>query len=95
MTECNQVCLTGIINKVYPPLTTPSGVSVTRFIVQHESWQVENQHSRKVKCRIFCVWLGATAPLVGETDPVKVTGFLSMNSQNKLVLHITNIEYLN
>lgn len=94
MRPINEVVLTGIVQKIYPPLTTPAGVVVSRFVLEHLSSQIENEQKRQVRCKMFCVIIGSelTSSLL-ETN-VEVRGFLNTNLQKQLILHINKIEKL-
>ncbi len=90
----NEVKLSGQVVKTYPVIETPAGVKVTRFVLEHNSKQVESNVIRQVKCRVFCVYVGVSAELDWLNYHVSVVGFLSTNAQKELVLHITKIKKL-
>lgn len=94
MHQENEVKLTGLISKIYPPMITPAGVKVARIVLEHSSEQMEGGALRYVKCRIYCVYVAAEINQELLNHHVSVTGFLSVNTQKKLVLHITNLKNL-
>lgn len=94
MPVINEVKLSGTITKYYPGLTTPSGRQINRFVLEHLSEQLEAGVSRIVKCRIFCVYIQDDIVMESLNNHVNIKGFLSVNSQNKLVLHVNEIKFL-
>jgi primosomal replication protein N len=94
MNEVNEVYLSGVISKIYPLMVTPSEVKVSRFVLEHSSQQIEGGVNRLVNCRIFCVYLGEVIVEEQLNSYVKVKGFLSVNMQKKVVLHVTEIKIL-
>lgn len=94
MHEENEVCLTGIISKIYPVVVTPAGVSVARLVLEHDSEQVEGGIKRRVKCKIYCVYVAGKILAEWLNCRISVVGFLSINSQKEIVLHITKIKNL-
>lgn len=94
MHEENEVCLTGIISKIYPAVVTPVGVSVARLVLEHNSEQVEGGIKRRVKCKIYCVYVAGKILAEWLNCRISVVGFLSINSQKEIVLHITKIKNL-
>lgn len=94
MTELNEVVLTGVITKVYPTVTTPSGVNVARLMLEHNSQQIEANELRQVKCKVYCLFVKQE---IGEDkigESIKLTGFLATNKDNQLVLHAKQIKFL-
>ena len=73
---------------------TPAQVKVSRMVLEHNSEQLEGGINRQVKCKIFCVCLGESFNEEMLGQQVSVLGFLSMNSQQKLVLHVTKLKIL-
>jgi primosomal replication protein N len=72
---------------------------VVEFRLEHQSEQQEAGGKREVKADIPAVAFQAQAQLLTQTRmnaEVKVEGFLSAKSKRskKLVLHVTNIEFL-
>lgn len=94
MHELNEVKLTGAISKIYPRVTTPVGLSVSRFVLEHDSMQLEAGIMRKVNCKIFCIFTAQKIDQEMLDCRVSVIGFLSTNAQKELVLHITHIQNL-
>jgi primosomal replication protein N len=78
---------------------TPAGVPVTEIRLQHSSRQTEANVEREVNCELAAVALGDTAKMIQGAklgDAVKAEGFLANRgkSAKNIVLHITNIEFL-
>lgn len=94
MRQVNEVVITGIIKKIYPQIITPAGVVVSRFVLEHESSQIENQQSRRVHCKMFCVLIGDKLESLMLETQVEVRGFLNINLQKQLILHINKIKKL-
>ena len=94
MQEINELTLSGYIKKIYPIALTPAGTSVARFVLEHFSSQIEAGTKRQVRCKVFCVYVGGNIAENMLAQQVKVNGFLSTNSQQELVLHITKIQNL-
>ncbi|MEN9945844.1 MAG: hypothetical protein RLZZ293_230 [Pseudomonadota bacterium] len=92
--QSNQVKLSGIISKVYPLMTSPTGAVISRIILTHNSQQLESKVLRKVHCNIFCVAINQNLSQEWLNCQVVVSGFLSMNMQKQIVLHITNLQNL-
>jgi primosomal replication protein N len=72
---------------------------VVEFKIGHESEQDEAGRKRKVQAEIGAVAFEAQAHLVSRMEmnsQVKVKGFLSARTKRskKLVLHVTNIEFV-
>ncbi|MCE2706514.1 MAG: primosomal replication protein N [Proteobacteria bacterium] len=96
MELCNKTSLSGKVVKIYPVKYTLHQVPVVSFVLEHVSRQIECGESREVKCRVYCVILDAKEYLNIELLElhVVVAGFLSQNSRSQLVLHITQLEFL-
>lgn len=92
----NQVTLGGTITKVYPIRYTPMRVAVSSFVVEHQSRQVEAASACAVKCRVYCVMLGMNEDEVSQlvNKLVTVSGFLSQNVKQQLVLHVVNLSII-
>ncbi|MDH5359481.1 MAG: primosomal replication protein N [Gammaproteobacteria bacterium] len=90
---------------VKPPDTrhSPAGIPITRFVLQHQSRQLEAGIPREVQCRIVVVAAGKElahrAQSLSLEEQVRVTGFISRSShkggESKLVLHAQVIESSN
>jgi primosomal replication protein N len=89
----NQVILFGQISKIYPDKITPSGTKISSFVLNHESEQKENNSLRKVKLRMFCVLVNQNNILVSDflNAKVKVSGFLSQNLKEQIILNVNNL----
>lgn len=90
----NEVKLSGQIIKIYPVVTTPAGVKIARFTLEHNSKQIEGEIVRQVSCKIFCVYVDGEISSDLLNNHISVIGFLSTNAQKELVLHITKIKNL-
>lgn len=83
--------------------TTPAGVSIGRFLLEHHSGQVEAGLPREVRCRIAVVACGEPlAHIAGRLAPgarVRVRGFVGRahyrEGESRLVLHAAHIDVLN
>ncbi|HRD49293.1 MAG: primosomal replication protein N [Candidatus Competibacter sp.] len=83
--------------------TSPSGVTISRFLLEHHSGQIEAGIAREARCRIPVMACGeGFARAVGRLPqgaPVRVRGFISRaNSREgeyRLVLHAVHIDILN
>ena len=83
--------------------TTPAGVPIGRFLLEHHSGQVEAGLPREVRCRIPVVACGAAlAYTAGRLSPgaqVRVRGFVSRanyrEGEYRLALHAAHIDVLN
>jgi len=72
---------------------------VVEFKIDHQSEQDEAGGKRKVRAEISAVAFEAQAQLISRMEmnsQVKVKGFLSARTKRskKLVLHVTNIEFV-
>lgn len=94
MQELNQLKLSGTIRKIYELITTPTGVKVSRFILEHSSRQIEAENQRLVHCKMYCVQIATPLDNKLLDKKVNVTGFLNMNSKQQLVFHVNNLEIL-
>ena len=83
--------------------TTPAGVLIGQFLLDHHSGQVEAGLPREVRCRIPVVACGETlARTAGRLSPgdrVRVRGFVGRahyrEGESRLVLHAAHIDVLN
>lgn len=82
--------------------TTPAGVPIGRFLLDHHSGQVEAGLPREARCRIPVVACGeALAQTAGRLSPgaqVRVQGFVVRanyrEGEHRLVLHAAHIDVL-
>ena len=94
---CNELKLSGQIVKPYPVKTTPAGVNINSFVLEHVSQQLEAGSSINVRCRMFCVWVNPSLEEQNQCVVGKhavITGFISHNAKLQIVLHIKNIVFL-
>ena len=83
--------------------TSPAGVTISRFLLEHHSGQVEAGVAREARCRIPVMACGeALARAVDRLPqgaPVRVQGFISRanfrEGEYRLVLHAAHIDLLN
>ncbi|MFZ1492029.1 MAG: primosomal replication protein N [Candidatus Competibacter denitrificans] len=83
--------------------TSPAGVPIGRFLLEHRSSQMEAGLAREVYCRIPVVACGApVANVVCDLVPgeaVRVRGFVgranNREGEYRLVLHAAHIEIFN
>lgn len=94
MAEINQVTLSGYIAKLYPAFTTPAGIPVVRMLLEHSSTQIEAMAARQVRCKIFSIWVSGKISAEQLHHQVEVSGFLSLNKNKNLILHINTLKYL-
>ena len=96
----NRLKLTGEVINEFQTRTSPAGIPITRFTLQHSSLQYEAGHQRKVECRIVVIALGEVLQAqlngLGKGVEVKVEGFIcyesSQQMETRLTLHALNIE---
>jgi len=96
----NRVLIDGTVSR--PPVTrySPTGVPISRFMLEHDSLQTEAGRDRRVTCRIPVVvagkeLAGAVAKL-GAERLVQVEGFLSRDGyrrEDEVVLHAHRIRF--
>lgn len=80
--------------------TSPGGIVISRFLLEHHSGQVEAGIPREARCRIPVVACGdplvQTARCLSAGVPVRVQGFVSRanyrEGEYRLVLHAAHIE---
>jgi primosomal replication protein N len=95
----NKVELSGRLLEAGRLRHTPAGVAALEFKLAHESEQQEAGVKRKVEAEIGAIAFEAQARLVAARplgSRVEVAGFLSAKSKRakRLVLHVTNIEFV-
>jgi primosomal replication protein N len=78
---------------------TPAGIPAVEFRLRHESEQSEAGGARKIEAEIGGIAFDAQARLLAGTrlnTGLKLQGFLGAKSKRsrKLVLHVTNIEFI-
>jgi primosomal replication protein N len=94
------VLLSGEVHKAPETRYSPAGIPITRFVLQHQSRQMEAGLPREVNCRIVVVAAGEEmaqrAGALQPGDEVRIRGFLSRNSHRdseaRLVLHAQAID---
>jgi len=97
--DSNRLKLTGEVVNEFQTRTSPAGIPITRFTLEHISLQIEAGNQRKVECRIVVMVLGEMLHIklngLGKGAKVKVDGFICYESSQKmetrLVLHALDI----
>ncbi|HEX6266780.1 MAG TPA: primosomal replication protein N [Burkholderiales bacterium] len=95
----NKVELSGRLLELGALRYTPAGIPAVEFRLRHESQQPEAGGSRRIEAEIGAIAFEAQARLLtGKPlgSSAKFQGFLSAKSKRskKLVLHVTNIEFI-
>jgi primosomal replication protein N len=95
----NRVELSGRLLEAGTLRHTPAGVAALQFKLAHESEQEEAGVKRKVQAEIGAIAFEAQARLIAARplgSALRVEGFLSAKSARakKLVLHVTNVEFV-
>jgi primosomal replication protein N len=95
----NRVELSGRLLELSALRYTPAGVPALEFRLRHESEQSEAGSLRKVEAEIGGIAFDTQARLLAGTQlntGLKLHGFLAAKSKRsrKLVLHVTNIEFI-
>ena len=78
---------------------TPAGVAAVEFKLGHESEQDEAGGRRSIRAEVNAIAFETQAKLLTGRplgSPIRVQGFLGAKSKRskKLVLHVTNIEFI-
>ncbi|HZO01123.1 MAG TPA: primosomal replication protein N [Burkholderiales bacterium] len=78
---------------------TPAGVAAVEFRLGHESEQDEAGGRRAIQAEVSAIAFETQAKLLTGRplgSPVRVEGFLGAKSKRskKLILHVTNIEFI-
>ena len=95
----NHLVITGALIELKSLRHTPAGIPVTEIRVKHQSRQNESNLEREVECELAAVAIGDLAKLIQGArlgDTINASGFLTNRgkSARQLVLHITDIEFL-
>ena len=95
----NRLELSGRLLELGPLRHTPAGVAALEFKLVHESELEEAGVKRKVQAEIGAIAFEAQARLIAARplgSGLRVEGFLSAKSARakKLVLHVTNVEFV-
>lgn len=96
----NCLRLTGQMVSTCETRTSPAGITIGRFLLEHQSEQVEVNIRREVRCRIPVVACGDTLIQcvrgLSAGSILRVQGFISRanyrEGEYRLVLHATQIE---
>ena len=78
---------------------TPAGIPAVEFRLQHESEREEAGAKRRINAEVAGIAFEAQARLLAKANlstEIKLQGFLAAKSKrsNKLVLHVTHIEFI-
>jgi primosomal replication protein N len=95
----NRLVIAASLVELKAPRYTPAGVPVAELKLRHGSKQVEAGVERDVECELAAVAIGDLAKLIQGAklgDMLQATGFVANRgkSARQLVLHLTNIEFL-
>lgn len=98
----NQLTLTGIVTRAPQTRTSPAGIPISRFGLEHQSRQMEAGGERLVQCWIRVVASGAELQTAVQRlhtgNRVRVQGFLARRGHRdpdtQLELHALHIECL-
>lgn len=95
----NRLVITVSLTELKPLRYTPAGVPVTEMRLAHRSRQTEGKVARDVECELAAVAIGDLARLIQGAKlgaALTAAGFLTNRgkSARQLVLHITDIEFL-
>lgn len=88
--------LTAVLQHIDPLRYTPAGIPILEVVLQHESWQNENQAACKIKFTLPARIIGQNATVwqhqQGKT--VTIRGFLTQKSQRNTypMLRIQDIQ---
>ncbi len=99
----NCLVIAGQVAESSPARLTPAGVPIGRFLLDHQSEQVEAGLPRQVRCRIAVAACGEPLARIAERlmpgARVRVRGFLGRahyrEGESRLVLHAAQIDVLN
>ncbi len=91
----NKITISGKIIKNYPIKKTLNNKEVQSFILQHESMICENSTTRKVKCRLYCIFMNEDIILREDLleRNVILDGFMNQNANGNLVLYVKQIKF--
>jgi primosomal replication protein N len=98
----NRVLIAGAVRDEPRTRHSAAGVPISRFVLDHQSYQEEAGVRRSVACALVVFAAGtALQPVVGTLGPgrrVRVSGFLNVRrdrgGDRRLVLHAQSIEDL-
>jgi primosomal replication protein N len=97
--ERNQITLSGEVTGKDTLRTTPAGIPMIEFRLQHRSQQTEAGMEREVQCEMSVVAMGEVAQELGGVNNgqlIAVQGFVSRRSRNSdyPVLHVNKFKTL-
>lgn len=98
----NRLVLAGRVASGGETRTSPAGIPITRFTLEHTSQQMEAGRPRRVECRLGVMACGeglaATAGQLAPGSAVRISGFLcranNRQGESRLILHAQEIERL-
>ncbi|MEE9494537.1 MAG: primosomal replication protein N [Gammaproteobacteria bacterium] len=96
----NLLVLSGSVTDTPVSRTTPAGIPIMRFYLDHQSEQLEAGHERTVQCRMRVVVVGKSLnrqmASLREGDRIKIRGFLSKggyrSADTRIELHALDIK---
>jgi primosomal replication protein N len=97
--ERNQITLSGEVTGKDTLRTTPAGIPMIEFRLQHRSQQTEAGMEREVQCDMSVVAMGEVARELGSVSNgqlIAVQGFISRRNRNSdfPVLHVNKFRIL-
>jgi len=76
--------ISGLLAKVYETRYSPAGIPITRFILDHQSAQLEAGLNRNIRCKALVIIAGTTLhQVLAKLDvgqQISVEGYLSQVS---------------
>jgi primosomal replication protein N len=95
----NQVSLGGTLVELGTLRYTPAGRPAVEFRIRHESSKAEAGSERRVRAEVPAIAFDTVARQVASAalgTALRAQGFLAAKSQRsaKIVLHVTNIEFM-
>jgi primosomal replication protein N len=97
--NANQVILSGTLVELGALRYTPAGLPAVEFRMSHDSSMTEAGTERRVRAEMPAIAFDTVARQVasaGLGSALRARGFLAAKSQRstKVVLHVTNIEFM-
>jgi len=101
--DCNRLALAGQVCRQPETRYSPSGIPITRFVLEHQSQQQEAGLARHAYCRIEVLAAGDVLSKIARAllpgTPVRVEGFLAerrtAQGNRRLMIHAHALEATN
>jgi primosomal replication protein N len=93
----NKLAISGQVIQIDDLRYTPAGLPLLRFVIKHDSEDIEAGYKRKVECEIKAVAIGDLANTnIKLGIKLNALGFIAKQSakSTQLVLHIKKIELI-